>query len=355
MIGLSASALARVERCPASASLKQIQSLSEASERGRELHAQKEAELPDGAEVAYAFDVVTGKARELGRNLGRNYPPTRKTEIVGTTDKMLVEADRVVIRDYKSGAGFGVEAPAKNIQLGFYAVCAADVEGKNAARVELEFLDQDGRSPGADLDALDLAAIRERIKAIWNATGGGNPKVVTGSHCTYCPCLVNCPAHLTMAVAFTEGIWPNVMPSDGLTIERVAQGWEFLKNAKRVLGLVEKTYRAFASQYPVELGGGKVLAEHIVERETLDGIVTYQVLRDLHGEDVARAAVSMETSKAAIDAALRPIAPPRGKAKIVRAAMEAISAANGITTVQQRRVEEFNSGDAREEKSNGVG
>jgi PD-(D/E)XK nuclease superfamily len=317
-----------------------VERLTAASERGHELHADKAAESPEGAEVAFAWDVLTGKGRELGRNLGREYPATAETEIVGSTDKILVEQDRVVIRDYKSGRGFGVEAPAKNLQLGFYAVAGAAVHGKDAARVELEFLDQE-REIGADLDALDLAALRERIRSVWRRASEPQPKVVTGDHCTFCPCIVNCPAHLTMAVAFTEGIWPNVMPSDGLTIDKVAQGWEYLKNAKRVLGLVEKTYRAYASQWPVPLSDSKVLGAHDVERDSLDGVVTFQVLRDLHGEVVARAAVSMEATKSALDEALKPIAAKGQRAGMVREALAAISAANGVKTTKRCVVEEF--------------
>jgi hypothetical protein len=340
MIRLSASALARAEKCPASASLPQVDCLTAASERGTALHAEQERESPEGAEVAFAYDVVTGRARELGRRLARQYPATAETEIVGTADKIVVEPERVIVRDYKSGAGFGVPPPEKNLQLGFYAVAAVGVFGKDAARVELDFLDQ-GRILGADLDAFDLTAIRIKLASIWRAANEPTPNVVTGDHCTGCPCVRNCPAHLTMAVAFTEGIWPNVMPSDGLTVERVAQGWEYLKNAKRVLGLVESTYRAFASQTPVPLASGKVLAAHDVEREELDGVVTFQTLRDLHGEAVARAAVSMEATKASLDRAIGPIAPARGKAKLVREALDALRASNGVVVKRGVRVEEF--------------
>lgn len=341
MIHLSASSLSRAEKCPASASLPQLASLSAAAERGRELHAEKEVTSPDGAEVAYVYDVAIGKARELGRGLARAYGPLADSEIPGTTDKVTVEADRVVIRDYKSGYGYGVEAPAKNLQLGFYAVCAADVHGKSAALVELEFLDQDSRVIAADLDAFDLAAFRERITTIHARASEPTPPVVTGDHCSMCPAIVNCPAHLTMAIAFREGAWPGVMPTDGLTVQAVADGWEYLRNAKRVLGLVEKTYRAFASQWPVPLANGKVLGPVEREREELDGPVTYQVLRDMHGEAVARAAVGMETSKTAVDAALKPIAPPRGRAAMVREALAAVEAANGVSRKKRVFVEEY--------------
>lgn len=350
MIHLSASSLWRAEKCPASASLPQIDYLTAAREEGSEMHAEKERENPEGAEVAYAFDVLTGKARELGRRLGRAYGQLAETEIAGTADKMIVERERVVIRDYKSGHGFNVPAPKKNIQLGFYAVAACAVEGKDAARVELEFTDR-GDSPGDDLDAFDLAAIRARIRAIWDAATAKEPKVVVGDNCSGCPAIRNCPAHLTMAIAFSEGLWPGVFPTDGLTVEKVAQGWDFLDRAYRVLGLAKKTYLAFASLVPVQLQNGKLLGPHEVQREELDGVVTYQMLRDLHGENVARAAVSMETSKNALEEALKPVAAKGKRAGMVREALQAIRDANGVVVKRSVRVEEHQP----KENDNGVG
>jgi hypothetical protein len=86
--------------------------------------------------------------------------------------------------------------------------------------------------------------------------------------------------------------------------------------------------------------------------DELDGPTVFKVLREMHGEDVARAAVEMDTSKAALERALKLIAPPRGKARMVREALAAIGVAGGIKKQLVQRVEEYQEGpEALEEKS----
>lgn len=344
-MNLTASALYRAEKCPASASLPQIKRLSAASERGTELHADKEAEAPKGAEVAYALNVETGAVRHLGNGKKREYGELHPREIAGTLDREIVEADRVIVRDYKSGYGYMVRPAARNLQLGFGAVCAATFHGKDAARVEIEYIDQDGRIDGADLDAFDLATIRERIRNIWTAATKKHPQVVTGEHCHYCPCIARCPAYVELACAVSGELLPSVIPSEGLTAEVVAKGWNNVKALKRLLGEVERAYRGFAALWPVPLGDGKFLGERMREREELDGRIVRQVLRDLHGEAVAEKAVELSATKVGLERALAEIAPPRGKSALIRSALKAIEEANGITVTKKMEVTEYNGGE----------
>lgn len=343
MSHLSASSLWRAEKCPASASLPRVGELHADAAAGTDAHAEHEAACPpdEMAEVAFAWNPELGRARHLGQGLDRAYPVDWNTEIPGTVDRAKrAPVDGVAeVRDFKSGFGYMVAPAAENLQLAHNALCVADVQCADSVRVALDRPDANGKP--IVLDAFDLASARERIKKIWLRVKQPIPEVVTGEHCWRCECIRSCPAHLTMAVAFTEGLWPNVLPSDGLTVEKVAQGWEYLANAKRLLGLIEKTYRAFASQWPVQLGNGRVLGAHEVVREELDGLVTFQVLRDLHGEQVARAAVGMETSKNALEESLRPIAAKGKRAGMVREALAAIGAANGVVVKRGVRVEEF--------------
>lgn len=340
---LSASALWRAEKCPASASLPRVAQLYGDAEAGTDAHADHEAACPpdEMAEVAFALNPETGMARILGKRLARGYGKAglQPDEIPGTADRVKFSLPISDARDYKSGHGYMVARAGENLQLAHAALSVANIGGADQVRVAIE--GPEGITSEATLDAFDLAAARERIRAIWHAASAPSPAVVTGDHCWRCECIRNCPAHLTMAVAFTEGAWPGVMPTDGLTVERVAQGWEFLANAKRVLGLVEKTYRAFASLNPIPLANGKVLGEHPVEREELDGVVTYQILRDLHGESVARQAVSMEATKSALETALKPIAPNGKRAGMVREVLQAIRDANGVVVKRSMRVEEY--------------
>lgn len=338
---ISASSLWRTEKCPASATLPQFRHTSAAAERGRELHAAKETAEPEGAEIAYAFDVTTLRARMLGKSLDRNYPTLARTEIAGTTDKETIEPDRVIVRDYKSGFGYEVPPAAQNIQLGFYAVCAADVHGKDAARVELEFLDQDGRIDAADLDALDLVAIRQRIREIFRRATAPNPQVVVGKHCAGCPAIANCPAQRELALVVATGKLPAELPTLELSRDAVAAGWPKLMAFKKLLGEVERIYRAYASTEPVPLGDGRWLGPVTKRTEELDGAIAANVLRELHGSEVVAQACEISTSKAAIERALAPLAARGQKAGMMRRVLDHIAAAGGIQPRFRNSVEEY--------------
>lgn len=342
---LSASSLSRTEKCPASASLPRVRQLHADAAAGTAAHAKLEQSAAPGefAEVAYAYSVLTGKGRLLGFGLNRGYVDLAEGEIPGTADLVRVEAERVVVVDYKTGFGYMVTPARNNLQLLHNALAAASVAGRTSALVQINRTAIE-RIEEAELDAFDLAAGRARLRAIYDAANTEKPTVATGDHCWRCECVSNCPAHLTMAIAFTEGLWPDVLPTDGLTIEKVATGWEYLRNAKRVLGLVEQTFRAFASLQPVPLSNGNVLGAVQTERESLDGAVTRQVLRDLHSQAVADDATEMSVTKASVERALAKVAPPRGKAKLVREALDAVSAANGIVVSRGVRIEEHKPG-----------
>lgn len=340
---ISASSLSRVDKCPYSASGPRVRVLHADAEKGTEEHAVLEAETPEGerAEVAYVWNVLTSKVRFVGIGLARNYGELQDGDIPGTLDRERVEPGRVVVKDHKTGFGYMVAPVAVNLQLAHNAVCSAAFHGKSAALVQINRTSRE-KPEEAELDAIGLAAARSRLAKIYRAASAEKPAVVAGDHCWRCECIQSCPAHVGMALAFTEGKWPDMLPSDGLTAEKVAQGWEHLRAAKKVLGLAEKTYRAFASSWPVQLLNGKVLGETIDEKDELDGQISLAVLKALYGEKVADAAAEVSLTKASIERALAPIAPPRGKAKLVRDSLTAITAAGGVKTIRKVCVEEFN-------------
>lgn len=340
---ISASSLSRSEKCPYSASGPRVRVLHADAEKGTEEHAALEAETPEGerAEVAYVWNVLTSKVRFVGIGLARNYGELQEGDIPGTLDNERVESGRVVVKDHKTGFGYMVAPVAVNLQLAHNAVCSAAFHGKRAALVQINRTSRE-KPEEAELDAIGLAAARSRLANIWRAASAEKPAVVAGDHCWRCECIQSCPAHVGMALAFTDGKWPDMLPSDGLTVEKVAQGWEHLRAAKKVLGLVEKTYRAFASSWPVPLASGKVLGETTSEVDVLDGQISLAVLRQLHGDKVAEAAIELSLTKASIERAVAPIAPPRGKAKLVRDSLAAIETAGGVKTIRKVCVEEFN-------------
>ena len=344
MIRLSASGLGRAEACPASAVLPRIGRVYADAVAGTEAHAVLEGETPAGerSEVAFVLNAETGEAREIGVGIRRNYPADLGPEwIPGTADRLRVDEDRVAVKDHKTGFGYMV-APAKsNLQLLHYAVAAAEIYGKTAARIEIN---REGAEPDvADLDVLDLAAARERIRAVWVrvlASHEGEPRVVEGDHCWRCEAYSRCPAKAGLALALATGDAVRSLPVLELTAPAVAIGWMRLKSIKKMVAEIEEVYRGYAAAVEVPLPNGKVLGEVQKTRDHLDAKTVRAVIGELHGEEVGDAAVEYDTSKAAIERALKPIAKRGQLAGMIRDTLEAIRADGGISAKTSRSVEE---------------
>lgn len=350
MIHTSASGLWRNEPCPASAVLPASARVHADAQEGQLAHAKLEELAPAGskAEVAFAYDPETGIGRELGQSLQRDYSGAKASEIPGTSDLVTVEKDLVRIRDYKTGHGYMVAEPKKNLQLLHNALSACSAYGKDKAVLEVEKT-ATGDVQAVTLDAFDLTLARYRIRSIWAAVveaekqqaAGKQLRVVEGDHCWRCECYARCPAKVELALALSEGKMLQELPTVELTIDSVSRGWPRLKLAKKLLGEVERIYRGFAAEERIPIGEGKWLGMHESEDKKLDGAIAFQVLKKMHNEEIARAAVQMKASRDAIDKALKPIAPPRGRAAMVRAVFTEIEKAGGLDRKPQFGVEEY--------------
>lgn len=348
-VHLTISGLARAELCPASASLPQNETLRDDSDAGTEAHAQDAAEESrPGArrEVAVRLNVLTGTAAELAVT-GRAYPPPAHGSIDGTADAVWLESERVVVEDLKTGPGYRftpLYAPAaRNIQLGGYAVAFSLAHGKDAAQVRVR---EPGRADDVhDMDALDLAAMQERIRRVYERAHAPEPELVEGSHCWRCPAYSRCPAKLALGLAVAgnpQSLLADV-PTLELTDEAVARGRRAVKRVKQLLGEVERVYAGYAASHPVPMGDGRVYGEHVVEREELDGAIAYDSLEAQFGPEVAKAAATFEVTKASIERALKPVAAKAGVAlaPTVRGALEAMRVVGGVTKKRTVRVEEW--------------
>lgn len=354
-VRLSASGLWRAKKCPASTVLPAVRRVHADAIAGTEAHAVLEKSPPPGglAEVAFALDPETGKAREIGRGIGRGYYEAGllDTEIPGTAD-LIIPGEPVVVRDYKTGHGYMVSAPRDNLQLGHNAVCASRVFGASEAVIEVEHT-QTGEVESVLLDSMDLSERAAEIREVWREAyraraalaRGDTPRIVEGDHCWRCEAFAHCPAKLGLALTLSTGEIAKVLPTTELTAQAVAEGWSRLKAAKKLLGEVEGIYRGFAAGQPVSLGGRRMLGMVSKPVDHLDGEVAFKVLRERHGDAIASAAVEMSTSKAALERALGPIAPQRGKAAMVRATVDAIRDAGGVKTNWTQKIEEFNEGE----------
>ena len=346
----SGSQIERAIECSPSAILPRVPSTSAPAERGTALHAYlstvgsigREAALANvpqewreaaalieiGAlpqvdpagwahEVACAYDVDLGVGRELHRGGGRDYSGVGPREVPMTLDLFALSADgsASVVGDWKTGRRRQTAAP-RNWQLRAGALAARGIYGTQHAHVMLIYLREDG-SPWYDrgeLDILDLdvaaGELRRMADAVESAredlAAGKALAVTTGPHCTYCPARLACPAQTALVRRMATqpaGIRDEIT---ALGPDQLAEAWRRYRAAKRVLDEVRDAVIGAVRAYgeDVDLGDGTVLGERETRRETLDGRIAHEALAALFPRAVADAAVTMETTKAAIDRAL---------------------------------------------------
>lgn len=342
----SPSRLDRVALCLASGVLPQADYIGRAGSRGKAIHAYLArvpavgrktalAEVPSeyrddceaididalpidisafAAEVSFAWDYRTRKARELGRDLDRNYDQG-ETEIAGTADLVGLGDGFVFVPDWKTG-----RTPLAEWQLKFYALAAARAYGVSAAKVAIVHPDG-GRFQIVDYDSCDLDGIDHELSQLVGRVlaareallKGEEPPMVLGGHCDYCPAMSRCPAQTKLALALGANPEEAIGARLELTPETAPRIYEKLSAAKRLVAFVEERLQAFATEHPIALEGGRVFGPVESRREYLDGDAAFSVIESLHGAGVARAAVELKATKAGIARALRPIAEESGK------------------------------------------
>jgi len=372
----SASGLHRAVHCPGSTTLPRVDSETEAASRGQVLHKfladcaamghtaalalvleqtpeyhQACAALPldllpvDPSrfrpEVALAYDLETGEARELGQNLERRYD-IRDTEVPGAIDVLGIENETALVADFKTG--WAELPPARvNMQLRFLALAACRAYGLTRAKVAI-IRTRDDRTPWfdeAEFGPEDLMAIEEQLLAARDqaaaerarVAAGAAPNVRTGLWCVHCPGRPHCPAYVQLVARMAT------QPGDvadeiraRLTPELAARAYAQLKMAKDALELVEGALRGWAGEHPIDLGDGLFYGPVATEKKSLDGDKTFAVVEKLHGRDIADLAVERAASQASIKRALEIVRHRSGVkvAPALRQVLEELEAAGGV-------------------------
>ena len=341
----SASKLQLALSCPASQVLPVVDSEWAAGESGREKHAAladwvtappdakldlpaqmaawletvteyaDEMRHPDTiSEMALTYDVATGQARHLGANLGRAYPERTPSEFYGALDYVRHDGDSVMVADLKTGMS-DVPHPARNMQLRFGALAAARHFGVESARVGILHAPE-GRTPWwswATLDAFELEMAAAELRTLAERIGyarndaqrGKTPRLTVGEHCTYCPARHGCPARVAMAKRLAGEPEKVVLDLRALlTPETSALALARWQAASRALHEVGAALHAYAAESPIPLGDGRVWGPRESEREVIDAERAWPVLVERYGVEVARAAMSIDTSKAGVSRAM---------------------------------------------------
>lgn len=362
----------RVARCQLSALLPQVHSLRPhaARDRGHALHRVREVaavvgvdraidEAPDSlksdarallqdappaaggrAEVAYAIDIDTGHAREIGQSVGRRYGELAPTEIAGTVDCVRVhdlapDHIGVEVEDLKTGWSW-VPHPSENWQVRLGALAASRVEVADCASVSIIRPSGDGyRKQTHEMDELELDLFLlevQRLAAslIGHRVRGDKPDPVEGPWCQYCPAWDSCPAkrELLSAMVSSDAPIPEVNAD---TVRRV---WDMLQKIPDAIKRAQEALEDYVRRHgPVELADGMELAEYVKEgQRKLDPEVVATILPDAV-ETVTHRRVTQRGIQDTLRAAgASPLAPA------MREIMDAIADAGGVERSQRLTV-----------------
>ncbi len=231
-------------------------------------------------EVAYAFDVVKGTSRCLGRNLDRKYV-LFPNEIACALD---IDGSRNLVktvRDFKTGQDCG--DPAASWQIRLQALCVGRHEDEGADMVDAGFtyIDEAGqeRTVAHTFDSLDFDLATEELRGILArvqemeavVAKGETPTTHLGDHCKYCPCLSFCPSQ----TALVRAMLPELERIDGLIAAlspmQMGEAWTKLRQIKTLTARIEDAIKVSAGvNGGVPLPNGKHLRMVPSSRSSFD-------------------------------------------------------------------------------------
>lgn len=354
----SASSTARLFACPTSALLPQQDYTTQYAVEGREYHAEQEAAadlggelhpdvdalIRDGdeliTELAFAYDVATDTARELGRIPRREYNVT-ETEIPGTPDLIIRGNGRIIIVDHKGHEA--VDPADQNTQAATYALMVARAWGYDEAEVAIVYRATYRRPSHATLKALDLAAHAERLvmlrKDIEEARVTPQMFLNDGPWCKYCPAFLSgCPRQESLARRVSAGAFDTVSFQDD---DEAARAFDLLGRLKQLTARVSAALYARAAERPIPLPDGRVFGQvKKLGARSLDGDAAYQLLREKYGQEVADRAVTREATQKGIEDALKE-AGVKGAAAAKRSVVDELEAAGKVTRKERTVVEVY--------------
>jgi hypothetical protein len=297
-------------------------------------------------EVAFAYDVRTGGARELGRRLGRKYAeaaaavgqPLTEHEYCGAIDRAALVGERgAYLGDYKR-FGWNLKPAKESWQLRAGALSLARAWKREWVDVEHLVIGEDGEVYGgvSRLDAFDLDSFEAELSTLHMRMeedreaylDGDVPEATLSDRCKYCPGANYCPARFTFAAQILRGEHEEVAaivkaerPALLITEENAPRLWTMKNVAEKVLEDLDKALREYAYVTPFTLADGKVVGPVPANsRKITDGARARSALEDLVGPEIAKLGWSTEVAIGS----LRDVA---------RAAAEKLP---GLTTIDDR-------------------
>jgi hypothetical protein len=320
-----------------------------------------------GREVAYAYDVEAGTARELGSSIERRYlqagwVPTR--EIAGTADLLLRLIDgSLLVADFKSAHFDTANSPSWDAQLNTLALAVARVHGVDSISVGVCLILEDGRTSWRtrQLDALDLdcwAVTLEVGLARWReahaaVSQGQAPATTPGHYCTWCPSRPVCPSWTQLARELARD--PQLDPAAVSLLTPEAAGRAYVKSKllRKLLDDIDAQLDARAHLGALPLPGGGLYGWVEEKRETLTPEVVERVVAQLLSPEAAALAVKAErkATKTALEEMATWVAREKkaagekvSAAGIVRAVLAEVEKQGGLKRSTFSRPKEFGKG-----------
>lgn len=331
MTNITGSALPRLAMCPPSGRLRQIKSNGKWASHGQVVHAFLRraksvdrktalAEIPEehrracasidlermpldpekfAAEVSYAYDIKTGRARFLGADLNREYKGLLSTEIPCTLDVVGIDRSTATawVYDYKSGWGW--MPPARDHwQLIFGLLCVTRAhDGVTGGHVEVLRTNDDGAGyhDWASFDEFDLAERAVGLQQLVKLVDDTSVQVYEGAWCKYCPAFQDCDAKVGLIREFLRN--PQEVEkrlSALITPDMAAEAHRLIEGFCAAGGRMKALLEGYAKEHPFDLPDGQRFGPHPYTRIKPDTEKTIEFLTARFGKEVADMAVKKE-------------------------------------------------------------
>ena len=249
-------------------------------------------------QVAYAIDIRTRTARELGVGINRAYASCalNDNEMPGTDD---IEGIAFVHRgpcvlDVKAGYQL-VTRCEDNGQMRFYCAAKMLVTGADAVEGRIAYVKPTGAvivdshmftalELDTFLDELEDAVARAREQKR-RYLAGGPLSVATGEHCKYCGALSWCPEYTRLAKAMLGEALDIEQRVSELTLPEAGAAYLKANDMQTILDRIFHALDARARQEWIPTRPGKAIRPLVYERRSFDTGAAIELLKKLGATD----------------------------------------------------------------------
>lgn len=228
-------------------------------------------------------------------------------EITGIADLIIISDDgEYTILDYKTG--FERVSAINNPQLSFFAMCIHLINKPVKITVGIVTISEDGNFK-IETQELNEDYINKFQKKIENSfynlaetkkivDAGKNPDVITSDYCKYCPAINSCPAYnnLALSMSTTDNL-ENLFNINSLSNEQIGIVWEKIKQAQKIIEIVEKNIKDLVKKQPIVLPNGKLLAQFEQTKEYIDAEKAEKILIEELGEEITNQILEKKITK----------------------------------------------------------